>query len=190
MSNRRHWRCAVPALALALLLPTAGPGQAARVDVDAGASAIVEGVPGSRIGHLVRFELPECLARAEIDLAVVEFTADVESDVENSLTLNAYLMTEDWEGGVLDWSSLTGGEDEPYDRSLHAMWTAVVGDASLVRLDVTEMVAAWIDEAAPNRGLLIVPSLGEEAAIHPAFVGDGRGGEARLTVWYTPLADR
>jgi len=156
--------------------------------VEVGASAIAEGVPGSRIGHLVRFDLPECLARAEVDLAVVEFTAEVQSDVESSLTLNAYLMTEDWESGVLDWSSLAGGEDEPYDRSLRAMWTAVVGDVSMVRLDVTEMVAAWIAEEALNQGLVVVPSLGEDAAIRPAFVGEGRTGEARLTVWYTPIA--
>lgn len=190
MSERSRWGGVMPVLALLLLLPTADLGQAARVDVEVGASAIAEGVPGARTGHLVRFNLPECLAQAEIDLAVVEFVADIESDAETSLTLNSYLMTEDWESGVIDWSSLTGGEDEPYDRSLRAMWTAVVGDASLIRLDVTEMVAAWIDEAGSNRGLVIVPSLGEESAIRPAFVGDGRGGETRLTVWYTSVADR
>jgi len=189
MTERNRWGSMVPALALLLLLPTADRGQAARVDVEAGASAIAEGVPGSRTGHLVRFDLPECLARAEVDLAVAESTADVQSDVESSLTLTAYMMTEDWESGVLDWSGLAGGEEEPYDRGHHAMWTAVVGDASMVRLDVTEMVTAWIDETASNRGLVIVPSLGEAAAVHPAFVGDGRGGEARLTVWYTSSTD-
>jgi len=190
MSERNRWSSMVPALALLLLFLTAVPGEAARVDVEAGASAVAQGVSGDRTGHLVRFDLPACLAQAEIDLAVVEFSADVESDSESSLTLIAYLMTEEWERGTVDWSGPTRGEDEPYDRSLHAMWTAVVGDASLIRLDVTEMVAAWVGEAASNRGLVIVPSLGEEAAIRPAFIGDGRGGETRLTVWYTPTADR
>lgn len=186
--NGWYGRCyTVSIVALVLLCCATGTGHAAKVEIEIGAAAVAEGDAGSPARHLARFDLPECLAEAEIELAVVEFSADVECDADvRGMTLNAYFMTEDWEAGLVDWSSLTGGGDEPYDRSLHAMWCVAAGDASLVRLDVTAMVAEWAEDSASNRGLVIVPSIGEQAVIRPALDDDGRGGYARVTVWYTP----
>ena len=188
--NGWYGRCyTICIVALVLLCCSVGIGHAATVEIEIGAVAVAEGDASSPARHLARFDLPAYLSEAEIELAVVEFSADVECDAaDGSLMLNAYFMTEDWEAGIVDWSSLTGGEDEPYDRSRHAMWCVAAGDAMLVRLDVTEMVSAWAEDPASNRGLVLVPSLSEEATIIPALAGSGRGGEARLTVWYTPRA--
>ena len=186
--NGWYGRCyTVSIVALVLLLGAAGPDHAAKVEIEIGTAAVAEGDASSPARHLARFALPECLAEAKIELAVVEFLADVECNADvRGMTLNAYFMTEDWDAGLVDWFSLTGGGDEPYDRSLHAMWCVAAGDASLVRLDVTAMVAEWTEDAVSNRGLVLVPSLGEQAVVHPAFDAGGRGGGARLTVWYTP----
>jgi len=183
-------RCyVVTVLILALLLCHAGVVRAARVEVERSASAVVEGVPGSRTGHLARFDLPECLSGAEIDLAIVEFRADVEADPDVAgVTLQAYLVTEEWMEGLVDWSGFTGGGDEPYEQGRHAMWTAVAGEGSLVRLDVTEMVAAWTSDESPNCGFVVVPSLGEEAAALSVPTEHGRGGSATMVVWYTPTS--
>ena len=188
--NGWYGRCyTICIVALALLFCSAGVGHAAKVEIEIGAVAAAAGDANSPVRHLARFDLPAYLSEAEIELAVVEFSADVECDAaDGSLMLNAYFMTEDWESGSVDWSSLTGGEDEPYDRSRHAMWCVAAGDAMLVRLDVTDMVAAWADDSASNRGFVLVPSLGEDATIIPALAGSVWGGEARLTVWYTPRA--
>jgi len=68
------------------------------------------------------------------------------------------------------------------------MWTAVAGEGSLVRLDVTEMVAAWTAGESPNRGFVVIPSLGEEAAMLSIPADQGRGGSATMVVWYTPTS--
>ena len=189
MGTWNRWCYGVTVLILALLLCPAGAVWAARVEVELSASAVAEGVPGSRTGHLARFDLPECVAGARIDLAVVEFGADIEADPDVAgVTLLAYLVTEEWTEGLVDWSGFTGGGDEPYDQGRHAMWTAVVGGESLVRLDVTEMVVAWIAGEDPNHGFVVVPSLGEEAVMRSIPTEQGRGADATMTVWYTPTS--
>jgi len=187
--NRWYIMCYVLALvALLLLGGDADSVHAGIVEIEIGDTAVAVGGSGSPDRHLMRFDLPEYLAEAEIELAVVELTADVVSDT-GGVTLNAYAMTEDWEAGQVDWSSLTGGEDEPYDRGRHAMWCVAAGPIMLIRLDVTEMVSAWADDPTTNRGLVLVPSSCEEAVISPELAGSGRGGEGLLTVWYTPRAE-
>lgn len=182
-------RCyVVTGLVLALLLCPAGTAWAARVEVELSASAVALGVPGSRTGCLARFDLPECLMSADIDLAVVELRADIETDpAVAGVTLQAYLVTEEWTQGGVDWSGFTGGGDEPFDQGRHAMWTATAGEGALVRLDVTEMVAAWASGETPNRGFVVVPSLGEEAAMLSIPAEQGRGGSVTMTVWYTAV---
>ncbi len=64
----------------------------------------------------------------------------------------------------------------------------LTGDSSLVRLDVTEMVAIWADDATANRGFVLAPSAGEEGSVLPEFAGGLRAGVATLTIWYTPRA--
>lgn len=127
---------------------------------------------------------------ARVDLAIVEFRADVEANPDvTGVTLQAYFVTEEWTEGLVDWSGFAGGGDEPYDRDRHAMWTALVGEESLVRLDVTGMVAAWTAGESPNRGFVVVPSPGEEAAMLSIPVEQGRGSSAIMAVWYTPLTE-
>ncbi len=104
------------------------------------------------------------------------------------LTLNGFFVTEDWEEGLVDWTGFDGSGAEPFDRGLHAMWEVTAGDSSLVRLDVTEMVAVWADDPAANRGFVLAPSAGEEGRMLPEFAGGSRAGVATLTVWYTPRA--
>ncbi len=68
------------------------------------------------------------------------------------------------------------------------MWGVAAGDSSLVRLDVTEMVAVWADDAAANRGFVLAPSAGEDGNVLPEFAQGLRAGVATLTVCYTPRA--
>ncbi len=189
--NGWYGRCyTVSIVALVLLACVAGSSYAARVEIEAGATAmVIDDGAESPSRHLVRFDLPEYLAEAGIELAVAEFSADVECDSEvGGLTLNAYFVTEDWEAGLVDWTGLDGSGEEPFDRGLHAMWGVAAGDSSLVRLDVTEMVATWANDSTTNRGFVLVPSVGEEAVIRPSLAGGGTWRAARLTIWYTPQA--
>ena len=189
--NGWYSRCYVVFLmTLALLVSAAGVGLAARVELESSATGSVI-VAGSETPtrFLAKFDLPEYLGEAEIELAVVEFRAVVECDASvGGLTLNAFFVTEDWEAGLVDWTGFDGGGAEPFDRGLHAMWGVASGDSSLVRLDVTEMVTIWADDVAANRGFVLAPSAGEEGSMLPEFAGGLRSGVATLTIWYTPRA--
>ena len=189
--NGWYSRCYVVLVAaLALLVSMAGVSLAARVVFESSAtgSVIVAG-DETPTRFLAKFDLPEYLGEAEIELAVVEFAATVQCDVEvGGLTLNVFLVTEDWEQGLVDWTGFDGSGAEPFDRSLHAMWGVAAGDSSLVRLDVTEMAAVWADDATANRGFVLAPSAGEEGSMLPEFAQGLRSGAATLTVWYTPRA--
>jgi len=189
MNESRSCRRAAMVGALTLLCVVATVSSAAIIEIDLSAAAAVAGNAGSPPLHLARFDLPGHLADADIDLAVVEFCADVDCEAEvGGITLNAYLVTEDWEAGLVDWDGFHRGGNEPFDRSLRAMWGTAAGDSTLVRLDVTEMVALWADGSTTNRGLALIPATGDQAAFRPALAGAGRGRSARLTIWYTPLA--
>ena len=187
--NGWYSRCyMIPLMALALLVNAAGVSLAARVELESSATgSVMDAGTETPTRFLAKFDLPEYLEEAEIELAVVEFTAVVECDASvGGLTLNAFLVTEDWEEGFVDWTGFAGGGAELFDRGLHAMWGVAAGDSSLVRLDVTEMVAIWVDDSATNRGFVLAPSAGEEGSIQPEFAGGLRSGVATMTIWYTP----
>ncbi len=189
--NGWYGRCyVIPMMALVLLVGATGASLAARVELESSATgSVMDAGTETPMGFLAKFDLPEYLEEAEIELAVVEFSATVECDAEvGGLTLNAFFVTEDWEAGLVDWTGFDGSGAEPFDRGLHAMWGVASGDSSLVRLDVTEMVAIWADDAAANRGFVLAPSAGEEGSMLPEFAGGLRAGVAALTVWYTPRA--
>ena len=175
---------------LVLLVNAAGVSLAAKVKLGSSATgSVIEAGTEIPTRFLAKFDLPEYLGEAEIELAVVEFAAAVECDASvGGLTLNAFLVTEDWEEGLVDWTGFDGSGAEPFDRGLHAMWGVAAGDSSLVRLDVTEMVTIWADDAAANRGFVLALSAGEEGSMLPEFAGGVRSAVATLTVWYTPRA--
>jgi hypothetical protein len=177
-------------MALVLLCAVGGDGFAGKVAFESSATgSVIDAGTETPTRFLAKFDLPEYLGEAEIELAVVEFSAVVECDASvGGLTLNAFLVTEDWEEGLIDWTGFDGSGAEPFDRSLHAMWGMAAGDSSLVRLDVTEMVAVWAGDAAANRGFVLAPSAGEEGNVLPEFAQGPRAGVAALTIWYTPRA--
>ncbi len=189
--NGWYSRCyMIPMTALVLLASVAGVGLAARIELESSAAgSVIEAGTETPTRFLAKFDLPEYLDEAEIELAVVEFSATVECDAEvGGVTLNAFLVTEDWDEGLVDWTGFAGSGAEPFDRALHAMWGVAAGDSSLVRLDVTEMVTIWADDAAANRGFVLAPSAGEEGSMLPEFAQGLRSGVATLTVWYTSRA--
>ncbi len=189
--NGWNSRCyVIPMMAVVLLASAAGVSRAARVELESSVTgSVIEAGTETPMRFLAKFDLPEYLEEAEIELAVVEFATVVECDASvGGMTLNAFFVTEDWDEGLVDWTGFDGSGAEPFDRALHAMWGVAAGDSSLVRLDVTEMAAIWADDAAANRGFMLAPSAGEEGSMLPEFAGGLRAGVATLTVWYTPRA--
>jgi hypothetical protein len=162
------------------------PAHAAPVSVPVADLAVITNPESAtETRSLMRFDLPEELAGATIEFAVVEFTASVSSsDAAGVLTLDAFPVTTEWSGDSAVWAegwSTPGGD---FERSVHAVWTTVSGESSVVRLDATDMVAGWASGAYPNRGLLVRTAPGETGTAEPVGAAGDRGAPM-LTIWYT-----
>ena len=140
---------------------------------------------------LVRFDVPEVLREGRVELAVLEFQATVSCpDSVGGLALDAFLVTTEWDGDTVTWEQ---GWDSPggdLDRTLHAVWTAAPGDSALIRLDLTDMLAAWTSAERENCGLMAVVSPGETGSFVDEPARGGVEAAPQLTVWYTPRRGR
>ena len=140
---------------------------------------------------LIRFEPSVELSGARVDLAVLEFTAAVSCpDSTLALTLDAFAVTSPWDGQSVEWN---GGWDTPggdVDRELHAVWTVALGNASKVRLDVTDMAQSWVSAERANHGLLVGAARGELGAMVPHGGGPETEDMPTMTIWYTRVKRR
>jgi hypothetical protein len=169
-----------------VLLATVVPGKAGSLSVPAADAAVIENPECVAERHtLLRFELPDELAGATIELAIVEFRASVtSSDTTGALVLDAFAVTTEWSGGTVGWAdgwSTPGGD---FDRFLHGVWTAPSGQSSIVRFDVTSMVRAWASGSCANRGVIVRAGSGMIGGVEPAGMAGGEGSPL-LLVYYT-----
>jgi hypothetical protein len=136
---------------------------------------------------LVRFEPPQELRGAEVDLAILEFTAGVSCpDDAPGLALDAYAVASPWDGHNVEWDD---GWDTPggdIDRELHAVWTAIPSDTARIRLDLTTMMNLWMSEGYGNHGLIVGRARGETGGLVPRLVEGGSSAGTEVTIWYTP----
>jgi hypothetical protein len=177
-------------LPVVILLAAVVSADARSVVIPASDLAVISNPEGAaEMRSLMRFDLPEELAGTTIEFAVVEFRATVTgSDAAGVLTLDVFPVTTEWSGDAVAWDegwSTPGGD---FDRTIHAVWTAVSGPSSVVRFDVTDMVAGWASGEYPNCGLIVRSAPGEAGTAQPAEAGGERSGPM-LRVWYTK-ADR
>ena len=94
-------------------------------------------------------------------------------------------MTSPWDGQSAEWN---GGWNTPggdVDRELHAVWTVAIGNASAVRLDVTDMAQSWISVELANHGLLVGAARGELGTMVPHGGGPETEDVPTMTIWYT-----
>lgn len=156
------------------------------VTVDASATAALQNPEAATERKLLlKFDVPEHLSVGIVELAMVEFrTAFSAADSTADVMLDCFEVTTPWSAGSADWTEgwTTPGGD--FDRMRHGVCTAAVSDSSLVRFDVTDMVAGWAAEDAANHGVIVAVAPRESA-----YIAALRGAELRkprLKIWYTP----
>ena len=140
---------------------------------------------------LLRFEPSAELREARVDLAILEFTAAVSCpDSSRALTLDAFVVTNSWDGQSVEWNQ---GWDTPggdIDRELHAVWTVAPSDSARIRFDVTDMTDGWLRVEFDNCGLMASIARGEAGAFSPRYVERGASSTPEVTIWYTPRLSR
>jgi hypothetical protein len=187
IGSARWW---LPACCL-LILAASQPVDAARLTLTAADTGYIEsGEPPYEGRVLVRFAIPEELTTGRVDLAVLELRAAVSSDGNASrVPLEAHPLTTEWDGGTVSWDgtwTIPGGD---FDPSMQSIWFARRGEGSVVRFDVTDMVAAWASGALANCGVLVAVSPGAAGSIVEVDAQGGGAETPALQVWYAPRRD-
>lgn len=140
---------------------------------------------------LLRFEPPAELRGAQVDLAILEFTAAVSCpDSTRALTIDAFAVTSSWDGQSVAWSDGWDAPGGDVDRGVHAVWTVAPGDDASIRFDVTEMMAGWLRTGRDNCGLMACVARGEVGAFSPRRNNRDTAGAPMVTVWYTPRSSK
>jgi len=136
--------------------------------------------------YLIRFELPELLSRCTVELAILEVRAPVTCpEGTGGVAVDVFPLTREWDAATADWSegwSTPGGD---FDMSLHGGWGARPGESSLMRFDVTDMVAAWTSGKLRNCGLLVTAEPGEPGVLGVSGSRGTEPGAPVLKVYYT-----
>jgi len=154
-------------LAGLLALSASEPADARKVTLAASDVGYIESDgprPEGRI--LVRFDLPDAVLAGEVEFAILELRAPVTADEGVScIVVDAFPVTVEWDGATVSWDGSWSTPGGDYDRAEHAVWIARPGEESVLRFDVTDMVAGWASGAIPNNGLVLMTSPGWPGAI-------------------------
>jgi hypothetical protein len=184
----RRGRWIRPELIIVLILALPAAVLAGRLTITPQQMAVIQNPElGNDTRLLVGFEVPAVLSDGRIEFAVMEFRAAVSRpDTADAVMIEAFLLTTDWDEGSVEWMGTWETPGGDFDRSVHAVWTAVLGDTSLVRLDLTDMATTWAEGESENHGVLIAVGSGERGTFVPHCVVSQAGSPPRLTLWYTP----
>jgi hypothetical protein len=184
IGSARWW---LPACCL-LILAAGQPAAAARLTLVAEDTGYIESDEPPYEGRmLVRFAVPEELGTGRVDLAVLELRAAVSSDGNASrVPLEAHPLTTEWDSGTVSWDGAWATPGGDYDPAMQSVWFARRGEGSVVRFDVTDVVAAWASDVLPNCGLLVAVEPGAPGSIGQVDDGGAGTGAPVLRVWYTP----
>jgi len=130
-------------------------GEPAELFIDASQVAILRPSVDSQDMHLLmKFTLPESLARKSTDFACVEFEASCNGE-KDVVSLEAFRVTTAWDAATASWTapwSTAGGD---WDSDMSADWVVAEGEGKTVYLDVTDFVSAWLARPSGNFGILV-----------------------------------
>jgi hypothetical protein len=132
-----------------------GGGEAAELFIDASQVATIRPSADSEDTHLLmKFALPESLAKKSADFACVEFEASCNGE-KDVVSLEAFRVTTAWDAATVGWAepwSMAGGD---WDSDMSADWVVTEGGGKTVYLDVTDFVSAWLAKPSGNFGILV-----------------------------------
>jgi hypothetical protein len=140
---------------------------------------------------LLRFEMPSELVAGKTELAVLELQASITSpDTLGGLDIRAELVETEWDGDTVEWAHGWNTPGGDVVRQLRAVWTAPLGQASVLRFDITDMVREWATAQRENWGVMLFRAPGERGTFATEN-GDAMGVSGpTATVWYTPLREQ
>jgi hypothetical protein len=139
-------------LALALCIPTQTLG--AMVEIELSDTAVITPADMSSTARaLLEVDLPAALSNVTIDYAVLYLNLGLESESDDPVDIEAFMLSHSWEPETVSWGSWADPGGDYLDRSRICETVGVSSDTT-VGLDVTMILQRWIDKKKKNFGLI------------------------------------
>jgi hypothetical protein len=116
-------------------------------------SGMIRGKQRARV--LVPLPIPDDVAGAEIDFALIHFPAFILPDTSVPLRLQALPVATPWDSGTVSWTHPWRNAGGDFDSTRPASYALVAGDNHRVALDVTECLQG-IQNGETNCGLVLL----------------------------------
>lgn len=146
----------------------------------------VRGSTGKEYRALIRFDLSALPTEARVENATLELTAS--NSTGASLEFVAYPLTQAWTSAETTWLEAASGTDwttpgGDFDNS--SLVHALSIDGSSYTLDLTSILAAWLDGSAENHGVIIMAAtIGSSADAKFDSADEGTATDPQLIIQY------
>jgi hypothetical protein len=132
---------------------------------------------------LFHFELPEGLADARIDRALLRLDVDRSNLVVDAIQLRLLPVRDDWTAQ----STATLSEVPSANDSAGISWVIQKSDSGFALIDIESIVDDWMRGRYPNRGILVMPLENpEENMTLREYTGKASIVRAELHISYRP----
>ncbi len=140
-------------------------------------------VEGGAVQLCLRVPTPSQLAGGRIDFALLEVPVRYDSLLPRRIHLRVHPVTGQWTPG----EEVLLNPHIPFADSIFSSGVMAALDTGLVRINVTEVVRAWVEEGLTDQGLVIFSvTPGARAFRRVASLALPVGTVARLRIYYTP----
>jgi len=142
-------------LVLFFLALSLNAAEAKKLFIDAAqVVAIRPSVTSQDMHLLIRFVLPEELAKKPVDFACVEFDVSCSGE-KKAVSLEAFRVTTDWDASSVSWAAPWSNAGGDWDSNMSADWVVPENEGKTVYLDITDFVNGWLKEPSNNFGILV-----------------------------------
>jgi hypothetical protein len=178
MLNPAKLAASVGVLAVTALVATAS---ASMVDLTLEESAcIADPADAANWRVLLRFEIPDVLSGATVDLAVLRMVIPIDCDEEREISVEAFPVTCVWSAEGVVWGEGWQSGEGVWDEHRGSISSVVTGEHPATAVDVTHIVGKWLEANEAAQGLVLVPFVPE-----PVGALAAPPSEVALRVWYT-----
>ena len=129
---------------------------------------------------LLRFEVPNALEGATVDLAILRAQLPIDSQEEREISIEVFPITCAWSAEGTAWDEHWESGDGVWNERRGSISSVTVDEQGELAIDVTYIVDHWLRAEGGARGLVLVPFTAGPAAALAAPPA-----EIALRVWYT-----
>jgi hypothetical protein len=129
---------------------------------------------------LFRFDIPDALAGATVDLATLRVLLPTDAHQEQGYSIEVFPITRTWSAEAAVWDDGWESGDGAWSERHGSISSVAGGRRGAVAVDVTSVVNQWLRGGNRSAGLVLVPIAPGSAAALTAPPG-----EAALRVWFT-----